>query len=179
MIEQKRRHTQTGGIADAKATAQIGIKLYGLLGVAQPRQMLDQIQNKSAGQIDRQHLDLKRRGKFGSFGDLFAVSRTQLTRSIDRCGAHQIANVSNLFRIRLLAFGKAVHHVIKQPYRAVGTRDRQLGLGHATGLLLGDILRQTGDVIGRRNAVKQRKRHIPFSGNHPVRTFLRWKIIGK
>ena len=61
MIEQKRRHTQTGRIANTKATAQIGVKLYGLLGVAQPRQMLNQIQNESAGQIDRQHLDLKRR----------------------------------------------------------------------------------------------------------------------
>ena len=95
VVQEKGRHTKTGGVADAQHPRDFRIQTCGgfaSLLCTRVRHMLHQIAHKPTGQKDRQHFHLKRRAKLRSPRDHLAICRAQLARPVDRSGAHQIAN---------------------------------------------------------------------------------------
>ena len=63
--------------------------------------MLDQIGNKGAGEIDREHLDLKGRFKLGALGHEGAIGCAEFARAVDCSCAHEVADFGKLGGIGL------------------------------------------------------------------------------
>ena len=168
MVDQERRHAETGRIADTQLAANLRIQPDGGSRCRHPRHMFGQIDRKSPDQPHSQHFRLEGTGEFGAGGPVHAVSSAKFAGAIDSCGTHQIANLVNHGRIGLRAGSQRVDHMFEQPNGFVGAREHHLRIGDPAGFLLRHICRQTLDLSGIDLAVTQREGGVPCLGNHPV-----------
>ena len=168
MADQEWCHAQPRGIADPDLAAQIGGDDGGGVGRALAGHFLDQIQHEGADQPDSQHFDLKGRQKLGPHRDRLAVGGTELSRAINRRGAHYIAHAHDQIGVGLMPCGQGRDNMIEQPYRAVGARDRQFACADPAPFLQRDLGAQPGDIGRVGDAIKQCECCIPCGGDDPV-----------
>ena len=161
VIDQERRHAETGGIADADAAAQIGFDGDGRVATTRGGDVLDQVERKGTGQPHRQHFGLERAADFGAIGDGQAIGGAELAGTVDRGGAHQVTDRFELFTIGLLARCQRVDNVLPQAHRAVGARQRQLRVGNTPGFLFRHILFEAIEIRCVRNTVVTVQRWHP------------------
>ena len=120
MVDQERRHAEPGRIADPDAASQLRFDRHGALAAAGSGDMLAQVDRKRANQPDRQQFRLERPAKLGSACYRQAIRRTELAGTVNRGGAHQIADRLELLAIGLLAGGETFDHLPPQAHRLVG-----------------------------------------------------------
>ena len=168
MVDQERRHAETGRIADTQLAANLRIQPDGGSRCRHPRHMFGQIDREGPDQPDSQHFRLEGTGEFGAGGPVRAVGGAELAGAVDGRRAHQIADLVDHGGVGLRAGSQRLDHMPEQPHGFVGAREHHLGVGDPAGFLFRNIRRQAFDLRGVDLAVTQREGGVPCLGNHPV-----------
>ena len=161
VAHNKRRHTQTRCITDTQGSFKTRCQDRRLSAGAARSNMLELIERKLSDQKYRQHLSLKGILCLFSGRNPRAVTDPELAIAVNGRCPHQIAHFIKPARLRLLAPGKTVAHILKKTQAAVGARDNEVRRLESPCFLQRRLCPESVYIRLRRYSVEEDESRIP------------------
>ena len=176
--QQERSHPEAGGVSNSESPPKRRIEPHGVRRGC-GRHVLHEVHDEGANQVDREHLCLKGCQQLRAVGDRLTVCGAELAGAVHGGGSHQVPDLFDGLGIGLVTGRKSLDHGGPKTDGSIRSRQGELALGDAPGLLERDVGAEPFDVVGSGDAVVQGKGRVPGSGDHPVGPQFVGKVVSE